>query len=183
MLVPGDRLPSFSVDACVSIEPGKEFKRISSADFSGQWLVLYSYPKDFTFICPTEITAFDKRLKEFGSFNAAVIGGSTDNEYSHLAWRESHPDLRNLKHPLAHWSPEVALRLGILHPTDGVALRVTIIVDPDGIIRYASANDLDVGRNIDEVLRVLGALQTGELCQCDWKPGQDTLSHRQKVAE
>ena len=175
MIVPGSRLPEFKTQACVNIEKGKEFQRISSKDYPGKWLVLYSYPKDFTFVCPTEIVEFDNKLQAVADRDAVVLGGSTDNEHSHLAWRLAHADLKKLRHPLLFLSPAIATQLGILHPEDGVALRATIIVDPEGIVRYASANDLSVGRNVDEVLRVLDGLQTDELCPCNWKKGEATL--------
>jgi peroxiredoxin (alkyl hydroperoxide reductase subunit C) len=109
-----------------------------------------------------------------------VLGGSTDNEHSHLAWRLSHADLKTLKHPLLFFSPSLSQALDIVHPVDGVALRATLIVDPEGYVRFASANDLDVGRNVDEVLRVLDGLQTGELCPCNWKKGDETLTQQMK---
>lgn len=180
-MIPGMKLPEFDTVACVGIEVSKEFRRVSSRDFAGKWLVLYTYPKDFTFVCPTEIVAFDERVSVFAERNAVVLGGSTDNEHSHLAWRLSHDDLRGLQHPLLFISPAMAQSWGILHPVDGVALRATFIVDPEGTVRFASLNDLDVGRNVDEVLRVLEGLQTGELVACNWKPGHKTLT--QSMAE
>jgi peroxiredoxin (alkyl hydroperoxide reductase subunit C) len=182
MISPGSKLPDFSVPACVSIEKGKEFETLSSSSFPGKWLVIYSYPKDFTFICPTEIVEFDNKLGAFADRDAVVLGGSTDNEHSHLAWRLAHSDLKQLKHPLLFFSPSFAQALGIVHPTAGVALRATLIVDPQGVVRFASANDLDVGRNVDEVIRVLDGLQTDELCPCNWTKGQDTLTEKMKKA-
>lgn len=176
MIVPGSKFPEFRTRACVNIEKGKEFADIGSRDFPGKWLVLYTYPKDFTFVCPTEITAFDKKLSAFEERDAVVLGGSTDNEFSHLAWRREHAELRGLRHPLLFVPPLLAQSLGILHPTEGVAIRATLLVDPEGIVRFASANDLDVGRNVDEVLRVLDAFQTDELCPCNWQKGQQTLN-------
>jgi peroxiredoxin (alkyl hydroperoxide reductase subunit C) len=175
MIVPGSKIPEFKTPAVVSIEPGKEFKDVGSKDYPGKWLVLYSYPKDFTFVCPTEIVEFDKKLKAFEERDAVVLGGSTDNEHSHLAWRKSHADLKGLRHALLFFSPSIAQGLGILHPTAGVALRSTIIVDPEGIVRFASAYDLNVGRNVDEILRTLDGLQTDELCPCNWQKGDKTL--------
>ena len=180
MIVPGSKLPEFKTHACVGIDKGKEFREITSREFEGKWLVLYTYPKDFTFVCPTEIVEFDNKLKAFADRDAVVVGGSTDNEYSHLAWRQQHADLRNIKHPLAFFSASLAQSLGVLHPEAGVALRATIIVDPQGVVRYASANDLSVGRNVDEILRVLDALQTDELCPCNWKQGDTTLTQQLK---
>ena len=180
MIVPGSKLPAFKTVANVSIEKGKEFADISSADFPGKWLVIYTYPKDFTFICPTEIVDFDKKLGAFADRDAVVLGGSTDNEHSHLAWRKDHADLKGLKHALLYFGPQLISDLGIAHPQAGVALRATIIVDPDGIVRYAAANDLSVGRNVDEVLRVLDGLQTDELCACNWKKGDETITAQLK---
>ena len=175
MLTVGDKFPQFIAKACVSTEKGKEFADISSTSNAGKWLVFYTYPKDFTFICPTEIVEFDKKRGDFADRDAVVLGGSTDNEFSHLAWRQSHEDLRKINTPLVHISPKFAQDLGIVHPADGVALRVTFVVDPDGIIRFVSATDLSVGRNVDEVVRALDALQTDELCPCNWKKGEPTL--------
>ncbi len=180
MLIPGSKLPDFKVPACVSVEKGKEFKDISNKDFAGKWLVLYSYPKDFTFVCPTEIVEFDKRRKDFADRSAVILGGSTDNEFSHLAWRKDHADLKVINHPLLFITPNMANALGIIHPDAQAALRATIIVDPTGVVRYSSANDLSVGRNVDEVLRVLDGLQTEELCACNWKKGDETLSAQLK---
>jgi alkyl hydroperoxide reductase subunit AhpC len=180
MITPGSKLPEFQTVACVSTEPGREFKNIGSRDFPGKWLVLYAYPKDFTFVCPTEIVAFDSRLPAFEERGAMVMGGSTDNEYSHLAWRKENGQLARLRHPLLFLTPAIVQALGIMHPTAGVALRATIIADPEGIVRFASANDLDVGRNVDEILRVLDGLKTGELCACNWRPGDETLTQQMK---
>ncbi len=182
MLVPGQKIPEFKTTACVGIEKGKEFKTVSSKDFPGKWLVLYTYPKDFTFVCPTEIVELDKRGKAFEDRDAVLLGGSTDNEFSHLAWRKDHADLKTIKHPLLFFTPAMMQSLGILHPEAGVALRATIIVDPQGVVRYASANDLSVGRNADEIVRVLDALQTDELCPCNWKAGDETLTAKLKKA-
>ena len=180
MLSPGTKAPDFNVQACVSIEKGKEFKKVSNKDFNGKWIVFYTYPKDFTFVCPTEIVEFDKKLKDFADRSAVVLGGSTDNEHSHLAWRKNHADLTGLKHPLLFVNATMAQAYGLLHPTAEVALRATFIIDPNGVVRYATANDLSVGRNVDEVLRVLDGLQTEELCACNWKKGEETLSAKLK---
>jgi peroxiredoxin (alkyl hydroperoxide reductase subunit C) len=139
--------------------------------------VLYTYPKDFTFVCPTEIAEFDRQRGALEQRNAVLLGGSTDNEYAHLAWRKSEELLRDLKHPLLFISPSMVESLGVLHAA-GVAARATIIVDPKGIVRFASAQDLSAGRNVEEVLRVLDALQTGGLTACNWKRGDATLSSR-----
>ena len=175
MLTVGDRFPEFKLKANVSREKGKEFKDISSKDFDGKWMVFYAYPKDFTFVCPTEMVEFGKRTNEFAERDAVVVGGSTDNEYSHLAWRNAHADLADLPTPLVHITPTFAQELGILHKEAGAALRATFIVDPDRTIRYVSVNDLSVGRNVGEVVRTLDALQTDELCPCNWQKGQKTI--------
>jgi len=174
MLTVGDQFPQFTLNANVSREKGKEFKQVSSKDFEGKWLVFYAYPKDFTFICPTEIVEFGKATKDFADRDAVLLGGSTDNEYSHLAWRNNHPDLADLPTPLVHITPDFANQLGIIHK-EGVALRVTFVVDPNGVIRSVSAYDLSVGRNVGETLRTLDALQTDELCPCNWQKGEDVL--------
>ncbi len=182
MLSPGSKAPEFNVPACVSIEKGKEFKNVSNKDYAGKWIVFYTYPKDFTFVCPTEIVEFDTKLKDFADRGAVLLGGSTDNEFSHLAWRKDHADLKKLNHPLLFVSPTMANAFGLLQPEAQVALRATFIIDPNGVIRFASANDLSVGRNVDEVLRVLDGLQTDELCPCNWKKGDETLTTKIKKA-
>ncbi len=176
MLTIGDRLPEFALQAVVSTDKGSEFAQVTRADYEGKWLVLFFWPMDFTFICPTEIAEFSKRAGDFADRDAQVLGASTDTHFVHLAWRRSHEDLRDLKIPmLADTKKELSSALGILHKEDGVALRATFIVDPEGIIRWASVNDLNVGRNVPEVLRVLDALQTDELCPCNWEKGEATL--------
>ena len=175
MLTVGDKLPEFKTLACVGLDKGKEFKEVSNKDYAGKWLVLYFYPKDFTFVCPTEIVEFDKAVKDFADRDAVVVGGSTDNEFSHLAWRNSHADLKGLKHALIHLTPKFGGELGVIRDGAGVALRVTFIVDPDGIIRHVSAYDLSVGRNVKELVRTLDALQTDELCPCNWEKGKETI--------
>jgi peroxiredoxin (alkyl hydroperoxide reductase subunit C) len=176
MLTVGDKLPAFRLQAVVSREKGKEFKEISSEDTKGQWLVLFSWPMDFTFICPTEIAEFGRRHRDFNDRNARVLGLSTDTHFVHLAWRNNHADLKDLPFPmLADTKHELSQALGILHKTDGVCLRATFIVDPEGVIRWVSVNDLSVGRNVPEVVRTLDGLQTDELCPCNWEKGQPTL--------
>jgi peroxiredoxin (alkyl hydroperoxide reductase subunit C) len=138
--------------------------------------VLFFWPMDFTFVCPTEIAEFGKRERDFKDRDTQLLGASCDTHYVHLAWRKDHPDLADLPYPmLADTKRELSTALGILHPEEGVPLRATFIVDPEGTIRWASVNDLKVGRNVDEVLRVLDALQTDELCPCNWTAGQETL--------
>ncbi len=176
MLTVGDRLPGFKLQSVVSLEAGKEFTEITDSSFSGRWLVLFFWPMDFTFVCPTEIAEFGRLDAAFKERGAQVLGASTDTHYVHLAWRTHHPDLKGLPFPmLADTKRELSTALGVLHKTDGVALRATYLVDPEGVIRHVSVNDLAVGRNVDETLRVLDALQTGELCPVAWKRGQATL--------
>jgi peroxiredoxin (alkyl hydroperoxide reductase subunit C) len=176
MLTIGDKFPEFKLQAAMSLEKGKEFKELTDKDYSGKWKVYFFWPMDFTFICPTEIAEFGKKNNDFKDRDAQVLGASTDSHFVHHAWRTHHPDLKNLPFPmLADTKRELTQALGILHKQDGVALRATFIVDPDGIIRWASVNDLSVGRNVDEVVRTLDALQTDELCPCNWKKGEPTL--------
>jgi len=173
----GEKFPEFSLQACVSIEKGKEFKTFTSSDIRGKWSVVFFWPLDFTFVCPTEIAEFNKELRAFRDRDAVVLGGSTDSQFVHLAWRQHHPDLKNLGYPmLADNKKELTEALGILHREEKVPLRATYIVDPEGVIRWVSVNDLKVGRNIKEVIRTLDALQTDELCPCNWEQGQETLT-------
>jgi alkyl hydroperoxide reductase subunit AhpC len=176
MLTVGDKFPEFDLQAVVSLEHGKEFQKITGQSFPKKWLVVFAWPMDFTFVCPTEIAEFGRRWADFAARDAQVLGVSADTHYVHLAWRQSHPALQALPYPmLADTKRELSAALGILHRTEGVPLRATFIVDPDRIIRFVSVNDLAVGRNVDEVLRVLDALQTGELCPCNWQKGAPTL--------
>lgn len=178
MLGLGSKFPAFEKKAVVSLEKDKEFATITAEDHKkdGKWMVMFWWPKDFTFVCPTEIAEFNRRSGDFSDRDAVLIGASTDSEFVHAAWRRDHDDLRGLKFPmLADTSKSLAEELGILTEDEKVAYRVTYIVDQDGIIRWVSANDLSVGRNVDEVLRVLDALQTDELCPCNWKAGEATL--------
>ncbi len=176
MLTVGDKLPEFKLQAAVSLEKGKEFQEITSASYPGKWTVLFLWPLDFTFVCPTEIAEFGRRAKDFADRDAQVLGASNDSHFVHLAWRKDHPDLRDLPFPmLADTKRELSTALGVLHKQDGIPLRATFVVDPQGIIRHVSVNDLSVGRNVDEVIRILDALQTDELCPCNWKKGDPTL--------
>ena len=177
MLTIGQKFPEFKKTAVVSLELGKEFKTISSDDLKGKWSVMFWWPKDFTFVCPTEITGFNDHYESFKNLDANLIGASTDSEFVHLAWRNDHPGLRQLKFPmLADTSKSLAEDLGILEAGEKIAYRATFILDEEGVIRWVSVNDLAIGRNVPEVLRVLGALKTGELTPCDWEPGQATLA-------
>ena len=176
MLTVGDKIPAFKLQSVVGLDVGKEFAELTEASFPGQWLVVFLWPMDFTFVCPTEIAAFGKRNGDFADRDAQLLGASTDTHYVHLAWRRDHADLRDLPFPmLADTKRELSTALGVLHKEDGVPLRATFIVDPQGVIRHVSVNDLSVGRSVDEVLRVLDALQTDELCPCNWQKGQPTL--------
>jgi peroxiredoxin (alkyl hydroperoxide reductase subunit C) len=176
MLTIGDRLPAFDLNAVVSIDPDKAFRRIDQDSNPGKWKVLFFWPKDFTFVCPTEIAAFGKLNTEFSDRDAVIYGASIDSEFVHLAWRNNHPDLKNLPFPmLADIKRELSSALGVLDKNEGVALRATFIVDPEGVIRFVAVNDMNVGRNPEEVLRVLDALQTDELCPCNWKKGDEFL--------
>ena len=177
MLGVGSRFPAFSVQATVSAADGKAFQTITDQDFKEQWKVYFFWPKDFTFVCPTEIAAFGKLNREFRDRDAQVLGGSIDSEWVHLAWRQHHPDLKDLPFPmLADVKREMSTALGILDPQEGVAQRATFVVDPHSVIRYVSVNDLNVGRNPEEVLRVLDALQTDQLCPCNWHKGDAVLT-------
>jgi len=172
----GETFPNFSVPAVVSIEKGKEFTTISNKQIKGKWSVIFFWPMDFTFVCPTEIAEFNRELRAFQDRDAVILGASTDSQFVHLAWRKDHADLKTLGFPmLADNKKELSEALGILHKQDKVPLRATYIVDPDGIVRWVSVNDLKVGRNVKEVIRTLDALQTDELCPCNWEEGQPTL--------
>jgi peroxiredoxin (alkyl hydroperoxide reductase subunit C) len=177
MLTVGDRFPDFELQSVVALDPGKEFRTVRSGEHSGQWKVFFFWPMDFTFVCPTEIAEFGRRDSDFGKRGAQVFGVSTDTHFVHLAWRQNHPDLRGLPFPmLADTKRELSTALGILDKQEGVPLRATFVVDPEGVIRHVTVNDLNVGRSVEETLRVLDALQTGELCPCGWKAGEPTLN-------
>ena len=176
MLTIGDKFPSYDLKAVVSTDAKAAFKQISDKSDPGKWKVVFFWPKDFTFVCPTEIAAFGKLNKAFNERDTVVYGVSTDSEFVHLAWRQNHADLKTLPFAmLADLKRELSQSLGILDKAEGVCLRATFIVDPEGIIRFVSVNDLSVGRNPQEVLRVLDALQTDELCPCNWQKGDDVL--------
>jgi peroxiredoxin (alkyl hydroperoxide reductase subunit C) len=176
MLRIGDKFPEFSVTGVVSADMKTAFQPITSESNPGKWKVVFFWPKDFTFVCPTEIAAFGKLNRDFNDRDAVVYGVSTDSDFVHLAWKQNHADLKDLPFPmLSDIKRELTTSLGILDEAAGVAQRATFIVDPDGIIRFVYVTDLDVGRNPEEVLRVLDALQTGELCPCNWKQGEEVL--------
>ena len=181
MLTVGDKFPSFDLDAVKAGPeglggPGRSFTKVSSESDAGKWKIVFFWPKDFTFVCPTEIAAFAKLSGEFADRDTVVYGVSTDSEFVHLNWRVYNDDIRDLSIPmLADIKRELSAALGILDKAEGVCLRATFIVDPEGIIRFVSVNDLSVGRNPQEVLRVLDALQTDELCPCNWQKGEEVL--------
>ncbi len=176
MLGVGDKLPEFKMQATVSNDINNAFVDVSSEDYKGDWLVLFFWPKDFTFVCPTEIAEFGKLTGDFADRDAKVLGGSTDSEFVHLAWRQHKEELSDLPFPmLADVKRELTTALGILDKDAGVAQRATYIIDPQGIIRFAMVTDLNVGRNAKEVLRVLDALQTDELCPCNWVQGEEVI--------
>jgi len=182
-LTVGDSLPEFVKKAVFTVNDGTEIMDIQHtyASALGKWTVLFWWPKDFTFVCPTEIVEFDAHQSEFEKRNTLLIGASTDSEYVHLAWRKNDPQLSRLQIPmLADTSKSLAESMGILELTEKVAYRATFIVDPKGIIQWVSIYPMNVGRNVQEVLRVLDALQTDELTACGWTVGQKTISQTRK---
>ena len=176
MLSIGQRFPEFSLTGVVSNDVASAFQTFNGQSFPGKWLVVFVWPKDFTFVCPTEIAAFGQLEKAFQERDAQVLGASIDSEFVHLAWRHEKEELRNLPFPmLSDIKRQLSMRLGILDADAGVAQRATFIVDPQGVIRFVYVTDLNVGRSPQEVLRVLDALQTDELCPCNWKQGEATI--------
>jgi lipoyl-dependent peroxiredoxin subunit C len=172
----GQRFPDYALTGVVSSDPGKAFQTIDSRSFAGKWRVVFFWPKDFTFVCPTEIAGFAKLDAEFKARDAQLLGVSLDSEYVHLAWRRQKDELASLPFPmLADVKRELAGALGIIDPESGVAQRATFILDPHGIVRFVYVTDANVGRSPEEVLRVLDALQTDELCPCNWQSGEPTL--------
>ncbi|HWS86404.1 MAG TPA: peroxiredoxin [Pyrinomonadaceae bacterium] len=173
----GQPAPAFDMPSTKNIEKLNENVRLD--DYKGRWLVLLFYPLDFTFVCPTELTSFSDRYEDFEGIGAAVVGVSTDSVHSHRAWLKTPRDkggVEGLRYPLASdITKSVARDYGVLIEEKGVALRGLFVIDPEGTLRYAVIHDLNVGRSADETLRVIQALQTGGLCQADWRPGQETL--------
>jgi lipoyl-dependent peroxiredoxin subunit C len=178
----GDKLEAFNV---MGVKPGfnqheengiSAFEPITEKSFPGKWKVIYFYPKDFTFVCPTEMVGFDKLAKQFAERDAVLMGGSTDNEFCKLGWRREHKELSKLGHySFADVTGSLIDQLGIRDRSAGVALRATFIVDPENTIQHVSVNNLNVGRNPEEVLRLLDGLQTDELCPCNRGLGGSTL--------
>jgi len=176
MLSLGQRFPRFALTGVVSSDAHSAFQPFTHESAAGKWQVVFFWPKDFTFVCPTEIAAFGKLEREFRARDAQLYGVSIDSEFVHLAWRQHKDELRELPFPmLADVKRELSTALGILDPEAGVAQRATYIVDPQGVIRFVYVTDLSVGRSPAEVLRVLDALQTDELCPCNWQKGEETL--------
>lgn len=177
MLSIGQKFPLFNLTAVHVGDKDTAFKPVNNETYKGKWQVWFFWPKDFTFVCPTEIVGFGELNKEFADRDAQLIGASIDSDFVHLAWRQNDARLANSPFPwVSDIKRDLSTALGILHDEAGVPLRATFIVDPEGIIRYVQANDLSVGRNPKEVLRVLDALQTDELCPCNWTQGEKTLS-------
>jgi peroxiredoxin (alkyl hydroperoxide reductase subunit C) len=176
MLGIGAKFPEFNLKAAVSNDIKTAFTDITNKSYKGKWLVVFFWPKDFTFVCPTEIAEFGKMNKDFKDRDAQVLGVSTDSEFVHLAWRQHKEELNALPFPmLADVKRELSTALGVLDPAEGVAQRATYVIDPEGIIRFVMVTDLNVGRNVKEVMRVLDALQTDELCPCNWEKGKETI--------
>src|SRR5579859_425148 len=171
MLMVGQKAPEFSLEGVV----GKgDFKKFSLQDFKGKWVVFFFYPLDFTFVCPTEIQEFSKREGDFRKLNAVVLGCSVDSKYSHKEWING--NLGQLTYPLlSDMNREVSRKYGALIEDSGFATRATFVVDPDGTLQYALYHNTNVGRSVNETLRVLEALQTGERCPAEWKKGEKTL--------
>jgi lipoyl-dependent peroxiredoxin subunit C len=182
MLGIGQKLPDFKV---TGVKPKfmqheesgvSAFEELTQDSFEGKWKVIFFYPKDFTFVCPTEIAEFARLGEEFADRDAVVMGGSTDNEFVKLAWRRDHADLAEL--PIWQFGDtngSLVDGLGIRDPEAGVAYRATFVVDPFNVIQHVYVNNLNVGRNPSDTLRVLDALQTDELCPCNRPVGGDTL--------
>jgi peroxiredoxin 2/4 len=173
----GKPAPDFDMASTKNLE--KLDQNVKLSDYKGQWLVLLFYPLDFTFVCPTELTTFSERLDDFEGIGAEVIGVSTDSVHSHRAWLRTPREqngVEGLRYPLAaDITKDVSRSYGVLIEDKGIALRGLFVIDPEGVLRYAVIHDLNVGRSADETLRVIQALQTGGLCQADWRPGQETL--------
>ena len=176
MLTVGDKFPDLSLKSVVSADPATAFGEVTEKSAPGKWKIVFFWPKDFTFVCPTEIAGFGQLNGEFEDRDAVVYGVSVDSEFVHLAWRQNHADLKALPFAmLSDLKRELSSALGVLDTQEGVAKRATFVVDPDGIIRFAYVTDMNVGRSPQEVLRVLDALQTDELCPCNWQKGDEVL--------
>ncbi|MEV0027638.1 peroxiredoxin [Nocardia sp. NPDC050793] len=190
LLTIGDQFPAYNLTAVIggdlskvdAQQPDDYFTQITSDDHAGKWRIVFFWPKDFTFVCPTEIAAFGKLNDEFADRDAQVLGASVDNEFVHFQWRAQHEDLKTLPFPmLSDLKRELATATGVLN-ADGVADRATFIIDPNNEIQFVSVTAGSVGRNVDEVLRVLDALQSDELCACNWKKGDPTINAGELLA-
>ena len=176
MIKVGDLFPSYSVRGVVSTQIQDGFVEINETSYEGKWKVFFFWPMDFTFVCPTEIAEFGRLNQDFLDRDAQLLGVSTDSAYVHLAWKQQKEELRELPFPmLSDIKRELTEALGILDKHAGVAQRATFIVDPENVVRFVMVTDLNVGRNAKEVLRVLDALQTDQLCACNWQKGDATL--------
>lgn len=173
----GFQAPDFELESTKNLETLDE--KVSLADYKGKWLILFFYPLDFTFVCPTEIRSLSERIDEFHDLNTEVLGISTDSKFSHRAWintPESEKGLGPINYPLgADTTLKVSRDYGVLIEEKGIALRGLFIICPEGIVRYQVVVDNNVGRSVDETLRILQALQSGGLCPANWKPGQKNL--------
>lgn len=168
----GKNAPDFTMNAVKG--DGSDFTQVSLEDYKGKWLVMFFYPLDFTFVCPTEITGFSKRYEDFNKVGAELLAVSCDSQYSHEAWIKG--DLGKIKFPIASdITKSVSDSYGILIKEEGISLRGLFIIDPEGVVRYSVVHDLNVGRSVDETLRVLKALKTGGMCAVDWSEGDKTL--------
>jgi peroxiredoxin (alkyl hydroperoxide reductase subunit C) len=173
MIQIGQKIPEFEVGALIGEDVNGVVK---SSDLKGKWVCLYFYPLDFTFVCPTEIKAFSDAVPDFEDRDCVVLGGSCDSAFSHLGWTKAKDELKGLKHPLiADYKKDLSSARGILDHEKGVSQRATFLIDPEGIVRFIYVTDLNVGRSPAEVIRVLDALQTDELCPCNWQKGQETI--------
>jgi len=175
----GQPAPDFEVQGYDRTKDGakEQFRTVKLADYKGKWVCLFFYPLDFTFVCPTEIVAFNKALGDFEDRNCALLTASTDSTYSHKGWCDAHEDLKGMKYlMLADTNHKLSTSYGVLIPEKGIALRGVFLIDPNGVVRWMAIHDLSVGRNVDEVLRVLDALQTDKLCPCNWSKGEKTLN-------
>ena len=182
LLTIGDQFPDFELTALKggdlrevnAKQPEDYIEEINNQSFEGKWRVIFFYPKDFTFVCPTDIAAFGKLNDEFEDRDTQILGGSVDNEFSHFNWRATHPDLKTIPFPMiSDIKHDLIKALGVEN-ADGVADRATFIVDPDNVIQFVSVTPDAVGRNVDEVLRVLDALQSEEVCACNWQKNDPT---------
>lgn len=175
----GKQAPHFEVQAYDRTKDGTDgqFTTVKLSDLHGKWVCLYFYPLDFTFVCPTEIVAFNKAVGDFEDRSCVLLTASTDSVFSHKGWCDSHADLKGLKHlMLADMTGKLSSEYGVLDEGKGIAYRGIFLIDPNGVLRYSAVHDLSVGRNVTEILRVLDALQTDKLCPCNWKPGDKTLN-------